>query len=220
MRYSPGRGPDSDGVGSAADRHPLGERPRRDGVVPGSLHIPRTVLEWRADLDKPWRSPHVNGFERQIILLCDHGCSTILGAATLVELGYSNAGDVIGGSPSWREAGFPVTSAPRTPPIRPASREMQRCGTTEPKRGAPSARVYGPRGMEMSVDVGIDVGLLKSEIRKTYASVSQEPEKDFIFPTGRAWAEDLGYPDGGGASVPDSWSSRSRAWQIHARLAE
>ena len=47
----------------------------------------------------------------------------------------------------------------------------------------------------MSVDVGIDVGLLKSEIRKTYASVSQEPEKDFIFPTGRAWAEDLGYPD-------------------------
>jgi arsenite methyltransferase len=47
----------------------------------------------------------------------------------------------------------------------------------------------------VSVDVGVDVGLLKSEIKKTYASVSQEPEKDFIFPTGRAWAEDLGYPD-------------------------
>jgi arsenite methyltransferase len=45
-----------------------------------------------------------------------------------------------------------------------------------------------------AVQLGIDVGLLKSEIRKTYASVSQEPEKDFIFPTGRAWAEDLGYP--------------------------
>jgi arsenite methyltransferase len=47
----------------------------------------------------------------------------------------------------------------------------------------------------VSVEVGIDVGLLKSEIKKTYASVSQEPEKDFIFPTGRAWAQDLGYPD-------------------------
>jgi SAM-dependent methyltransferase len=47
----------------------------------------------------------------------------------------------------------------------------------------------------VSVDVGVDVGLLKSEIKKTYASVSQEPEKDFIFPTGRAWAEDLGYPE-------------------------
>jgi arsenite methyltransferase len=42
--------------------------------------------------------------------------------------------------------------------------------------------------------VGIDVGLLKSEVRKTYAAVSQEPDKDFIFPTGRAWAEDLDYP--------------------------
>lgn len=41
----------------------------------------------------------------------------------------------------------------------------------------------------------IDVGLLKSEIRRTYASVSEEPEKDFVFPTGRAWAEDLDYPD-------------------------
>jgi SAM-dependent methyltransferase len=46
----------------------------------------------------------------------------------------------------------------------------------------------------MAVEVELDVQLLKSEIKKTYASVSQEPEKDFIFPTGRAWAEDLGYP--------------------------
>ena len=55
----------------------------------------------------------------------------------------------------------------------------------------------------MSVDIGIDVEVLKSEIKKTYASVSQEPEKDFIFPTGRAWAEDLGYPDEL-ARVPDA----------------
>ena len=46
----------------------------------------------------------------------------------------------------------------------------------------------------MADEVGIDVDLLKREIKKTYASVSQEPDKDFVFPTGRAWAEDLGYP--------------------------
>ena len=46
----------------------------------------------------------------------------------------------------------------------------------------------------MAIDVDIDVELLKSEIKKTYASVSQEPESEFIFPTGRAWAEDLDYP--------------------------
>jgi arsenite methyltransferase len=55
----------------------------------------------------------------------------------------------------------------------------------------------------VSVEVGIDVDLLKSEIKKTYASVSDEPEREFIFPTGRAWAEDLGYPPEL-ANVPDS----------------
>ena len=54
----------------------------------------------------------------------------------------------------------------------------------------------------MAVDVEIDVALLKSEIKKTYACVSEEPERDFIFPTGRAWAEDLGYPSEL-ANVPD-----------------
>jgi arsenite methyltransferase len=47
---------------------------------------------------------------------------------------------------------------------------------------------------DVSIEVDIDVDLLKSEIKKTYAAVSQEPERDFIFPTGRAWANDLAYP--------------------------
>ncbi len=55
----------------------------------------------------------------------------------------------------------------------------------------------------MTVDVDLDVALLKSEIKKTYASVSAEPERDFIFPTGRAWAEDLDYPPEL-ENVPDS----------------
>jgi arsenite methyltransferase len=55
----------------------------------------------------------------------------------------------------------------------------------------------------MAIDIDIDVGLLKSEIKKTYASVSDEPDRAFIFPTGRAWAEDLGYPPEL-ANVPDS----------------
>jgi SAM-dependent methyltransferase len=48
---------------------------------------------------------------------------------------------------------------------------------------------------QVAVDVEIDLELLKSEIKRTYASVSTEPDQDFIFPTGRAWAEDLDYPE-------------------------
>ena len=73
----------------------------------------------------------------------------------------------------------------------------------------------------MAVDVVIDVELLKSEIKKTYASVSDEPEKDFIFPTGRAWAEDLGYPDEL-TNVPDasaeSFAGVANPWAL-GRLA-
>jgi len=46
----------------------------------------------------------------------------------------------------------------------------------------------------VATDLGVDVDVLKREIKKTYASVSQEPQRDFVFPTGRAWAEDLDYP--------------------------
>jgi arsenite methyltransferase len=55
----------------------------------------------------------------------------------------------------------------------------------------------------MAVEADIDVDLLKSEIKKTYSSVSEEPGRDFIFPTGRDWAEDLGYP-AELANVPES----------------
>lgn len=88
----------------------------RDGIVPGSLHIPRTVLEWRLDPDSPWRSPHVAGVEQRVVLLCDHGCSSVFAAATLVELGFANAGDVIGGFAAWREAGLPTVAAPQIEP--------------------------------------------------------------------------------------------------------
>lgn len=57
----------------------------------------------------------------------------------------------------------------------------------------------------MAVDVeGLDTALLRSEIQRTYASVSNDPDGEFMFPTGRAWAEDLGYPSDLLARVPDA----------------
>ena len=70
---------------------------RRDGIVPGSLHVPRTVLEWRVDQESGWSNPELDGRERRLILLCAHGYSSSLAAATLVDLGHREAGDVEGG---------------------------------------------------------------------------------------------------------------------------
>jgi arsenite methyltransferase len=55
----------------------------------------------------------------------------------------------------------------------------------------------------MRTTVPVDVEVLRHEIQKTYTQVSTKPEGEFIFPTGRSWAEDLGYPDEL-ARVPDA----------------
>ena len=46
----------------------------------------------------------------------------------------------------------------------------------------------------MTTSARVDVDVLRDEIQKTYTEVSTEPDGEFIFPTGRTWAEDLGYP--------------------------
>jgi rhodanese-related sulfurtransferase len=79
------------------------------GVIPGSMHIPRTVLEWRIALESPWRNRHLGGRDQQLILICDHGYSSILAASNLVQLGFARAGDVIGGFKSWKDTGLPIT---------------------------------------------------------------------------------------------------------------
>ena len=84
----------------------------RDGIVPGSLHIPRTVLEWRLAPDSDWRNPHVGELDREIILICDHGDSTVFATATLMDLGFIHSSDVIGGFEAWLAAGLPVAAAP------------------------------------------------------------------------------------------------------------
>lgn len=87
----------------------------RDGVIPGSLHIPRTVLEWRLAPDSPWRSPYAPALDEELLLLCDHGYSSSLAARSLTDLGFLNAGDIVGGYAAWRDAGLPTAGAPRPP---------------------------------------------------------------------------------------------------------
>jgi SAM-dependent methyltransferase len=55
-----------------------------------------------------------------------------------------------------------------------------------------------------TTETPVDVTVLRSEIRKTYTEVSTEQDRDFIFPTGRAWAEDLDYPQPELSRIPDA----------------
>jgi MFS family permease len=80
---------------------------KRDGIVPGSIHIPRSVLEWRVDPDSGYSNPHVR-LERRVIVFCAHGFSSSFAAATLRDLGCPTSTDIVGGFAGWKAAGLPV----------------------------------------------------------------------------------------------------------------
>jgi MFS family permease len=83
---------------------------RREGLIPGSLHIPRSVLEWRLDPDSGYANPHVQSGQR-VIVFCAHGFSSSFAAATLRELGWWTATDIVGGFEAWKAAGLPTREA-------------------------------------------------------------------------------------------------------------
>jgi rhodanese-related sulfurtransferase len=80
----------------------------RDGTVPGSVFIPRNVLEWRCDPVSAHRDPRIDGRAQRLIVMCDEGYQSSLAAATLHDLGLTTATDLAGGFQAWRAAGLPV----------------------------------------------------------------------------------------------------------------
>jgi MFS family permease len=80
---------------------------RREGLIPGSVHIPRSVLEWRLDPESGFSNPHVEPGQR-VIVFCAHGFSSSFAAVTLRELGWWSATDIVGGYEGWKAAGLPT----------------------------------------------------------------------------------------------------------------
>jgi arsenite methyltransferase len=55
-----------------------------------------------------------------------------------------------------------------------------------------------------TANIPVDVDVLRAEIRTTYTDVATDTDRNFIFPTGRAWARELGYPEPELTSVPEA----------------
>lgn len=81
---------------------------RETGVVPDSIHVPLSVLYWRVGQTGDHIDPRLADPTGPLVLLCAHGYSSSLAAATLRDLGFDGATDVIGGFEGWQAAGLPV----------------------------------------------------------------------------------------------------------------
>jgi rhodanese-related sulfurtransferase len=86
-----------------------GEVRRSTGMIPGSIPIARSVLEWRCDPASEWRDERVARPAERVILVCEQGYSSSLAADGLRELGFEDVGDLIGGFEAWVAEGRPIT---------------------------------------------------------------------------------------------------------------
>ena len=88
----------------------------RDGELPGAVVVDRNVLEWRLDPTSPFRADLPVDASTRVVLVCHEGYQSSLAAAVLRDLGFTNAGDVVGGFSAWRAAGLPTTPSAPSPP--------------------------------------------------------------------------------------------------------
>lgn len=78
------------------------------GHVPGAHASPRGFLEVKADLAHPKRDPFLTDRSRKLILYCGGGNRSALAAATLFEMGFTNAVSMAEGWAGWIGRGYEV----------------------------------------------------------------------------------------------------------------
>jgi rhodanese-related sulfurtransferase len=78
----------------------------RSGKVAGAVHVPRGMLEFRADPESPY---HDKNFARDktVIVYCASGGRSALSASTLKDMGYAQVYN-LGAFKDWAESGGAV----------------------------------------------------------------------------------------------------------------
>ena len=81
----------------------------KSGKVAGAVHVPRGMLEFRADPESPY---HDQSFtkDKTVILYCASGGRAALSGQALKELGYEEVYN-LGGFSDWAESGGAVEKA-------------------------------------------------------------------------------------------------------------
>jgi rhodanese-related sulfurtransferase len=82
---------------------------QQSGMVAGAVHVPRGMLEFRADPESPYYDPHFDK-GKTVIVYCAGGGRAALAGQALKEMGY---GDVynLGGFKDWADSGGAIDTA-------------------------------------------------------------------------------------------------------------
>ena len=80
---------------------------KREGKIPGSLHVPRGMLEFWVDPASPYHLEALTEADH-LVLYCNLGWRSALSAKTLQDMGFTNVSHVAGGLIAWKAGGGPV----------------------------------------------------------------------------------------------------------------
>lgn len=75
---------------------------KREGKIPGSMHVPRGMLEFWIDPESPYYRQEFAGAQ-QIILYCNKGWRSALAAQTLQVMGVESVAHMSGGMERWQQ---------------------------------------------------------------------------------------------------------------------
>ena len=77
------------------------------GRIPGSIHLPRSLVDFYADPRSSYHREQLT-LETRVILHCAAGGRSALAVHTLKEMGYTSVAHLDGGFAAWKNAGHPV----------------------------------------------------------------------------------------------------------------
>ena len=83
---------------------------KQGGKVAGAVHVPRGMLEFRADPDSPYHDKNL-AKDKTVIVYCASGGRSALSGKTLKDFGYDKVYN-LGGFKDWVEAGGKVEQVP------------------------------------------------------------------------------------------------------------
>ena len=75
---------------------------KREGTIPGSIHIPRGMLEFWIDPDSPYYKSELDDTE-ELILFCNKGWRSALATLSLQSMGIQNVSHMTGGLEQWQK---------------------------------------------------------------------------------------------------------------------
>lgn len=84
------------------------------GSIANAIHVPRGLLEFRADPTNTGHDPRLRPNSR-VLLYCDDGARATLAAASLHTLGYHSVAHLRGGLTAWDAARLPLVGRASSP---------------------------------------------------------------------------------------------------------